>query len=83
MLAVRNIHGDHSGKNQARAIIPVIDEYALNEMLGYFVTHNACSNDTCVAEIIDLIRPNLALEEQRLRCMGHIINLIAKAFYLC
>ena len=80
VLAVRNIHGDHSGKNQAKAIIPVIDEYGLKEKLGYFMTDNASSNDTCVAEVIDLIRPDLDLGERRLRCMGHIINLIAKAF---
>ena len=80
VLAVRNIHGDHSGKNQAKAILPVIDEYALKEKLGYFMTDSASSNDTCVAEIIDLIRPDLDPGERRLRCMGHIINLIAKAF---
>ena len=44
------------------------------------MTDNAPSNDTCVAEIFDLIRPNLDLGEQRLWCMGNIINLIAKAF---
>lgn len=80
VLAVRNIHGDHSGKNQAKAIITVIDEYALKEKLGYFITDNASSNDICVAEIIYLIQPDLDLGERRLRCMGHIINLIAKAF---
>ncbi len=57
-----------------------MDEYGLKEKLGYFMTDNASSNDTCVAEIIDLIRPDLDLGERRLRCMGHIINLIAKAF---
>ncbi len=55
VLAVRNIHGDHSGKNQAKAIIPVIDEYGLKERLGHFMTDNASSNDTCVAEIRKLI----------------------------
>ncbi len=55
VFAVRNIHGDHCGKNQAKAIIPVIDEYSLKEKLGYFMTDNASSNDTYVAEIIDLI----------------------------
>ncbi len=44
------------------------------------MTDNASSNDICVAEIIDFIRLDLDLGEQRLRCMGHIINLIAKAF---
>ena len=80
VLAVRNICEDYSGKNQAKAIIPVIDEYALKEKLGYFITDNASSNDICVAEIIDLIRPDLDLGKRKLRCMGHIINLIAKAF---
>ena len=43
------------------------------------MTDKAFSNDTFDAEIIDLIRPNLDLEEWRLRCMGNIINLIARA----
>ncbi len=80
MLVVCNIYGDHSGKNQAKAIIPVIDGYGLKEKLGYFMTDNASSNDTYVAEIIDLIWPDLNLGKRRLRCMGYIINLIAKAF---
>ena len=44
------------------------------------MTDNASSNDTCVAEMIDLIWPDLDLRERRLWCMGYIINLIAKAF---
>ena len=80
LLAVRNMHGDHSGKNQAKAILPVLDEYLLKAKLGYFITDNASSNDTCITEIIDLIRPDLDAKERRLRCIGHIINLVAKAF---
>ena len=38
MLTFRNIHGGHSGKNQAKASIPVIDEYASKEKLDYFMT---------------------------------------------
>ncbi len=44
------------------------------------MTDNAFSNDTCAAEIIDLILPDPHLGERRLQCMGYIINLIAKAF---
>ncbi len=51
VLAVRNIHGDHSGKNQPK---PVIEKYALKEKLGYFITDNASCNDICVTKIIDL-----------------------------
>ena len=74
------MHGDHSGKNQTKAIIPVIDEYLLKAKLGYFDTNNASSNDTCFPETIDLIRPDLNAKKRRLRCIGHIINLIAKGF---
>ncbi len=56
-----------------------MNEYVLKEKLGDFMTDNASSNNTCVAEIINLIRPDLNLGEWKLRCLGHIINLIAKA----
>ncbi len=29
LLTMRNIHGDHSGKNQAKAILPVLNKYLL------------------------------------------------------
>ncbi len=77
---MRNIHGDPSGKNQAKALLPVLDEYLLKAKLGYFITENDSSNDTCITEIIDLIYPDLDAKERRLRCIGHIINLVTKAF---
>ena len=51
----------------------------MKEKLGYFITDNASYNDTCVTEIIETLRPDLDAHGRRLRCMGHIINLIAKA----
>lgn len=80
LLAVRHIRGDHGGKNQARSILPILEEYSLKEKLGYFITDNASSNDTCVTEIIETLQPDLDAHGRRLRCMGHIINLITKAF---
>ena len=55
LLAVIHIRGDHGGKNQARSIIPVLEEYSWKEKLGYFITDNASSNDTCVTEIIEIL----------------------------
>lgn len=80
LLAVRHNKGDYSDKNQAKSIIPVLEEYSLKEKLGYFITDNASSNNTCVTEIIETLRPDLDANNQRLRCIGHIINLIAKTF---
>ena len=79
-LAVRHIQGDHSGKNQAKAIIPILEEYFLKEKMGYFVKNNTSSNDTCIMEIIETLRSDLNANNQRLRCKCHIVNLIAKAF---
>ncbi len=80
LLAVRYVQGDHSGKNQARSILPVLEEYSLKGNLGFFIPDNASSNDTCVTEIIETLRPDLDAHDGHLRCMGYIINLIAKAF---
>ncbi len=54
LFSVRNINDDHSGKNKAKAILPVFDEYLLKAKLGYFITDNTSPNDTCITEIIDL-----------------------------
>lgn len=59
LLAVRYIQGDHSGKNQAKSIVPVLEEYSLKEKLGYFITDNASSNNTCVMEIIETLQLDL------------------------
>ena len=48
--------------------------------LGYSITNNVFFNNTYIAEIIDLIWPDLDLRKRKLWCLGHIINLIAKAF---
>lgn len=55
MLAIRNIYKDQSGKNQAKAIILVINKYSLKEKLGYFMINNTFSNDIFVTKIINLI----------------------------
>lgn len=80
MLAVRNMHNDHSGKNQAKTILSILDKYLPKAKLRYFSTDNAFTNNTCITKIIDLICPNLDAKKKRLKCIKHIINLIAKAF---
>jgi hypothetical protein len=46
--------------------------------LGYFVLDNATNNDTTLAELAKLW--GFDYKEKRLRCMGHVINLIAEAY---
>ena len=38
------------------------------------------SNDTAIRAILGSLRPELDISDRRARCLGHIINLAAKAF---
>src|SRR6266850_2382557 len=82
LLGLRRLHGTHSGENIAEAIVKVIRKYGLTgDQIGWFVLDNATSNDTCVKEILKTLEINDTAERHRLRCLGHIINLAAKAFF--
>ena len=80
LLGLKRIKGPHGGDNIAEVIIPVLEEYEVSPRLGVFVIDNAESNDTAIRSILAQIRPELALTPRRARCLGYIINLVAKAF---
>ena len=80
LLGLRRLKGPHSGENMAQLVIELIEEYELIDKIGYFVLDNATSNDTCVAAVLARLRPELNPIHRRLRCLGHVINLTAKAF---
>ncbi|KJZ72217.1 hypothetical protein HIM_08359 [Hirsutella minnesotensis 3608] len=83
LIAIRQLHGSHSGENQAEVIKEVIQEYNLQNRIGYFVTDNASNNNTAIDSLIARFLPHLTPKQRlgrRLRCLGHVINLSAKAF---
>ena len=81
LLGLRRLRGPHSGENIAEAVLKVIRTYGLTgDRIGWFVLDNATSNDTCVAEILKALDIKDTVRRRRLRCLGHIINLAAKAF---
>jgi hypothetical protein len=85
LLAIRQLKGEHSGENIAEAILQVIKEYRISKRVGFFVLDNASSNDVAVDHILCSLYPgmsNIARKRRRLRCLAHIINLVAKAFLL-
>lgn len=86
LLGLKRIQGPHSGENFAQAVAEAITSFELYN-LGFFTLDNIPSNDTGVRHLISL--PSLmhtlnpALKNPafaRLRCIGHIINLVAQAF---
>ena len=79
LLGLRRLKGPHSGENIAEAIVTVIRTYEITDRIGYFVLDNAGSNDTCVGAMIEQLGIKDTKEHRRLRCLGHILNLAAKA----
>jgi hypothetical protein len=83
LVALRRLYGSHSGENMAKMLLGIIQEFELTDRLGYFMIDNADSNDTCLEHLIREMVPNATdedIDERRLRCWGHILNLVAKAF---
>ena len=76
LLALTEMGDRHSGQAIAQSVVPVIKDYNFGDKLGFFVLDNASSNDTCIAELAK--QYNFIPEERRLRCIGHVLNLIAQ-----
>lgn len=80
LLGLRRLQGSHSGENMALLVLELLQEYKIDSRFGYFVLDNASSNDTCVKAILRAYNIPSEYELRRLRCFGHIVNLVAQAF---
>jgi len=79
LLGLRRLKGPHSGENIAEAIIAVVKTYKIIDKIGYFVLDNAGSNNTYISAIIKQLNIKDTKEHRRLRCLGHVLNLLVKA----
>ena len=77
LLGLPQIEGSHTGDNIAESVGAIIHEFNIQSRIGYFVLDNASNNDTCVEALAEEFGFNA--QQRRLRCAGHIINLVAKA----
>lgn len=85
LLAMELVQGSHTGENQAPYLLKVINDFNLNDKLGFMTADNATSCDHAVQALYHLLPTQELLEDEfsgvfRIRCFGHILNLIAKAF---
>jgi hypothetical protein len=75
------VKGSHNSKNITKAVIPIIMDLGIKDQLSFFIGDNAGPNNTAVRVILIKLRPNIEdPDSRRLRCLGYIINLAAKAF---
>ena len=84
LIGFKEIVGIHDGENLAEYVIKLILELEINDKIGVFIGDNAGNIDTAVEAIVRRLRPSEVsnLGARRSRCLGHIINLAAKAFIL-
>ncbi|EAQ89486.1 hypothetical protein CHGG_06105 [Chaetomium globosum CBS 148.51] len=87
LLTLSRITGTHAGENIAPGVLDVIKTFDLQPCLGYFQTDNADNNDTAMTKVLLHLNPTLSPAQAialkckvRVRCFGHILNLVAKAF---
>jgi hypothetical protein len=61
--------------------MPILLKMRILLKLGYFIANNDGRNDTCIRVILRKHRPDIKdFNSRRVRCLGYIINLAAKAF---
>ena len=77
LLFIPKIEGKHSSLNIAEIALAILNEFNILDRLGYTVTDNASSNNVALELIAEELDFNN--KHKRLRCIGHIINLIARA----
>jgi hypothetical protein len=77
LLGLRNTYGSHVGEEQKHHLLAICREYQISNKIAYFMADNATNND----KTLELLQSELAIDakKSRLRCAGHIINLVCKA----
>ena len=83
LIALRTVRG-HSGLNQWESLYPVLKDYGIMENIGTLIGDNSTTNDTLCRTMATHLSTECQINWnqtfQRLRCMGHVLNLIIKAF---
>jgi len=79
VIGLRLLEGSHTGANMAEVILEVLQHYGVAEHIGYCVADNASNNDTLVKALgEDLVFSTQLYDasQRRLRCVGHVVNLV-------
>jgi hypothetical protein len=78
LLGLKELEGSHTGENIGDLLREILRSYEIDH-IGFFVLDNASNNDTAIQYLEDLDDLQINALEQRLRCSGHVIQLVAKA----
>ncbi|EJP61390.1 restless-like transposase [Beauveria bassiana ARSEF 2860] len=77
VLGIPELVERHSGENIAADIIDIIRSFGTEDKGRYFTLDNAANNDTAMREIAQELHFDAV--RWRVRCVGHILNLVVKS----
>ncbi|KAK5997555.1 Putative AC9 transposase-like protein [Cladobotryum mycophilum] len=83
LLALREQPGSHTGIHLANTLHTIVEDWGISTRLGTIVSDNASNNDTCLQHLFNILDPTMTsveISERRMRCYGHILNLVARAY---
>jgi hypothetical protein len=76
--------GSHGGAEQWKLLRSVLEDYKIWGKIGYFTGDNHGSNDVLCAALGNFLEEEKGItwqpKHRRIRCHGHVINLIVQAF---
>ena len=78
VLALRDTLGSHTGENIADHLFDVLKDFQISgSQIAFFAADNATNNDKALKLLLD--RVTLDPVTSRIRCAGHIFNLVCSA----
>lgn len=78
VLGMRDTMGSHTGTNIADHLVDVLSDFEIEgHQVAYYAADNATNNDTALVALNAHVTVDPTA--QRLRCMGHILNLVCNA----
>lgn len=79
LVALAELEAGHSGEEVAKYVTQTKEWYGFENRLGFMTGDNHGANDTLCRAIAEAV-PGWDPVDNRLRCLGHIINLAVQAF---
>ncbi|KAM3536991.1 hypothetical protein ARSEF1564_010088 [Beauveria bassiana] len=77
VLGLPELKMSHSGENIAAQVLEILEGYEILDKLGYITLDNATNMDSAAEEIAKA--RGLNSPKRRIRCFGHVLNLVVKA----
>ena len=87
LLAMPELHHGHAGELVAPLIMHTLESYGIEKRLGYVTADNASANDTLCRALEESMLSRHGIDwdarQNRLRCLGHVLNIAVQAFLFC